>query len=293
MAYLPGWAKKIMSGDVRTKILNEIESSGFPLEIATFRDFNEAGWIVSPNLHYRTSIGDVREIDAFAAITSFPNPVVLGTVGAVSLVECKRSRAKPWVFFEEAYETAYTGSLVARLITLTEIELKEPRRFLTEPWKSPLSKHHYADKTIPRARTYFEAFRGREQGDIFTAVNSVWHAIEFARKWFASARNPDWLPRTCYLLPLIVFEGEMFLAKAGPGAEWQATPVEHILLRTIDCVTGETTSPFPDNEIVIDIVHKRTLSKFLGRVSVEIGSLASHITDLERAGAIKPPGSAD
>jgi hypothetical protein len=70
-----------MSGDVRTKILNEIESSGFPLEIATFRDLHEAGWVVSPNLHYRGSAADVHEIDAFAAITSFPNPVVLGTVG--------------------------------------------------------------------------------------------------------------------------------------------------------------------------------------------------------------------
>ena len=153
------YRRTMTAQDLNSRILAEIKNSGFPLELATFRDLHQAQWVVSPNLHFRVGT-EVQEIDAFAlSPVREDNLEPRGrATGTVLIVECKKSREKPWVFFEQNDDPILGSSLLSKMQVLSELELPSGQRLLRDLRQSRLVDHHFHDSSIPVARTYFEAF---------------------------------------------------------------------------------------------------------------------------------------
>ena len=262
----------------KSAVLHEIASSGFPLEIAAFRDLHEVGRIVSPNLHYNDEKGNTHELDAFGFVVHEDDPA-LGTFSSVALVECKQSLDKPWVFFRQEYDPLGTVSILDKVMLLSNLRTSDGSTLLRAVVNSPIMKHHYNDESIPAARTYFEAFKQhRKDGDIYNAARGLWHARSFTRRWFErdlALRRGE--VSTLLVHAVIVLEGALYLAQRTAEGEWDADLVNHLLLRTIDCVSSDTLSPFPENEVIIDVVTKNYFPRYLERFERDATAVFDHL----------------
>ncbi len=279
--------------ELESRLLKEIASSGFPLELDVVAELREAEYLVSPNLSYKSVEGRAREVDAVAhSSADETDGWPFGVVGDMLVVECKRQPEKPWVFFEEVLDPSALLGLVNEVEVLTELWYQDGLNVLAACMNSPLGGHHF-NAHLPRARTYFEAFSkpGRESV-IYKAVQSIWHSLTFARSWFEEAssqtggRLEDSKRRTFLLQGVIVLDGPLVLASRTEDGFALSEP-DHIVLRTTDRVTREPQSAFGfGEEILIDIVSHRSFEHYLARCSENVRLLSRHLTAQLEAGWI-------
>lgn len=246
--------------------------------------FATAEWMVSPNLIFRDSADRAHELDVWAARISHATSAELGRLATTELVECKRSRDKPWVFFTQECKP-FGEEYRASAVLLSDFTLVDGRPISRADEIIKL-RHHYVDEAVSVARTYFEAFKEhRKDGDIFNAVTTLLHARAFARRWFDGVGGG--MHRTLLLHPIIVFDGKLFAARRTEGGEWAATPTDHIQIRVIDCVGDTTTQPLiPSNEVAIDVVTSGFVEQLLALIRTDLEHLQHWISDLLRAGRL-------
>lgn len=266
------------------RIVREINLSGFPLELDVVARFASAAWMVSPNLIFRDLAGALHELDVWAVTVAFDAPLQLGRLATVALVECKRSRDKPWVFFTQEH-APYGEEYRAGSALLSDWCLADGRS-ISSADENCRFHHHYTDRTLSVARTYFEAFKEhRKDGDIFAAVTTLLHARAFAQRWFEEVGGG--MLRSFLLHPIIVFEGKLFVAHRTQDGNWSATQTDHVLLRTIDCIGSSTTQPLiPSNDVTIDVVTPALLEQFMARSRTDMGDLQRWISEMGARGEL-------
>ena len=88
-----------MDEKLREQIINEINKSGFPLELHTSALLNKNNWFVKNNARYYDNyLEDFREIDIIATIKYTKIKDAFNEL----VIECKKSKSKPWVFFKQS-----------------------------------------------------------------------------------------------------------------------------------------------------------------------------------------------
>lgn len=137
-----------MNSELRKKLLAELQKSGIPVEIRAVRDLRRARWLAIPSVHYQDVSGNLHEIDIYASTIlaehdewpHFPPSVQL-------IIECKRSREKPWVFFEDNTDVVFFKEVFQRLRILADnAEMK---------WWPPACRHTIWLSTIIIRTTIF------------------------------------------------------------------------------------------------------------------------------------------
>ena len=114
-----------MNDELRRRIEKEIDASGFPLELDVARELQRRRWSVTPNLMFDEHESDAtHEIDAIAmAPASTPPSWPFGVIGLLLMIECKRSRDKPWVFFTHEWDPFFVMGLAHKAKILSELNL--------------------------------------------------------------------------------------------------------------------------------------------------------------------------
>ena len=286
----------MLNSELEKKLQKEISKSGYPVELDIVENLRDAGYLVSSNVTYNTRQSSFKEIDAIAfSATERSVDWPFGTVGNILAVECKRQREKPWVFFEEVYDPLAGLGLVIHADIMTELEYTDGYSVVAGCMNSPLSSHHF-NAHLPTARTYFEAFRpSNHENIIFKAIQSVWYALAFIHSWFDENKQVDESQadgqnlRTSITQGVIVLDGQLILAsKTDEG--FTLTKSEHIVLRTIDCVTGRSTSPsLFGKEVLIDVVSYDSFPAYLTQSLKNSQLLEQHLIAQYRAGWIAKP----
>lgn len=275
-----------MNEEFKKKLIDDIEKSGFPMELEIMEKLYSKGLRAHPNYRYKDNLNNLREIDAFAFFSP-PISKKYGDLGLNIVIECKKSPSKPWIFFEQIRDPIDPFGLVGEIRFQTNFPLKENVYFLTLCENTGLKFHHYNAKYprhVPIARTYYEAFSKQDQVNlIYKSIESVAYAMNYLDRSYKSnnASKTDGIG-TYLNNGVIVFDGELVVANK-ENDTLQLSSTNHILFRTTDFVeTSSQNTLFSEEPLVIDIVKKDYFDEFLEILKKDIEYLFFHFADFEK-----------
>jgi hypothetical protein len=253
-------SKKILE----ESITEEINKSGYPLEISISIVLNRNGWSVRPSLDYFDEIlKDYREADIVAY-----KDANCCNIFNILVVECKKSVEKPWVFIKQ--------NRIGNLSENLNIACFRQDFIYYDKLEETMDYHHYS-KT-PLCTYYIVPFTAEDKKDnqklaksIFHAKNQVIsalsHIYEQRTKMFKESRE---ITRRDFLYPVIVFDGTLYSASINEN-ETILIEENHVLLslerelpqkRTIGL--SENSSRYQEYKpFIIDIIKKEYFENFL------------------------------
>lgn len=281
-----------MNEELREKLLNDINKSGFPLELSVIEKLREHQLLTYPNMSYKDLSDKTHEIDAFATMANEERESEwpFGLIGLAMFIECKSASERPWVFFRESFDPLALMGLVGRLACSTDIGVQDSHFMLVGCNNSSLGKHHYNDCDAPVARTYLEAFGNNAGKQIYDAITSVWYALDFHKRFFAESRSrmtEAKRKRTVIVHGVIVVKGVLVVADKS-GDNFDLTEVPHVMLRTTDCITSNKLPFGNDRETVIDIVREDHFEQYLCMCRNDLEVFADHLLQVADAGWLGP-----
>lgn len=265
------------------KIIQEIEKSGFPIELEIVEKLRETNILTFPNISFQDTNNIVHEIDILAIIFDEKHEWGNGPTGIQLLAECKKTEKYPWVFFSEGYNPLSDIYGVGSKIDYSTDILVNGESFnpLLSMYNSYLSGHHFTDLNLPKSRTHFEAFKKpNEPTAIYKAINSIFHGRKFVNGWFeAKGEKKEREGRTFLNHFAIILDGQLLLAQKHQKT-FIVDEVNHILLLAFD--TQENIhSGLLDNEIVIDVIKKEYFPSYLKLLKKDAELLNKHLKQLK------------
>ncbi len=265
--------------DLKSKIIEELDKTGYPTEIVSASLLQRAGWGVLHNPSYLDKMEQTsREFDLRAYKSkSFPSGGgTTFSIGEYVIAECKKSE-KPWVFFVTPEDLNSEG-LDARI---NAVKWKASVR--NQPWDPISGKllsaerfseiHHYFQLN-ELARTFYEPFKKFEKSEnsqmIYSAVMSCVKATLFH---YQDIEFDRWL---LIYYPLIIFSGRLFKAEVAEGKQISLNEANHILL-AFNYIDASQKSRFTwenQHRFIIDIVQEDYLPSYIQILDNELNNLA-------------------
>jgi len=190
--------------DEKKNIIEEIEKTGFPLELRVSKILKDNSYYIANNLYYIDKDEDKgREIDMRALKNyTFKKGEKEYFIRHCFLIECKKSVDKPWVIFTspKTYYDRWLFLLSCRG-TKKVIEWKK----YDVPFK--MGMIHPFSIEQRRGRSFFEPFKNNIGGvNIYKSlITSVKATIAMRNIKFGAESNS-----VCFYYPLIVFEGKLY-----------------------------------------------------------------------------------
>ena len=196
-----------MGKNLISKIKNELKKSGHPVSLRASIILNKKGWYVrNAPRYFNPNLKISREIDIVAQKKS----IYVKNAIDVLIVECKKSKDYPWVFFRQNKFNTDVLSLNVDMAETTEGAIYD--------WleKRVFKKHYYYRR--PCYTYYFVANAkpdSKVSKQIFDATGQVLSALSF---YFVQRSNLiseyKLKPRVpTFFYPIIVFDGKMFEAE--------------------------------------------------------------------------------
>lgn len=231
--------------EIEKHLLEEIEKTGYPLEIEISSILDENNWFVLNQDYYRDEEQDKeRTIDLFAVnVESYAGrmdeykPFALSTD---MVIECKKSNTHAWIFFTipEIYRTPYfTGQTFEFLDAFADAKYSVLEEILPSFRDMRGESFLHYDKFQRIAVTSHEirldkkiAQKGRNE--IFESRNQIVKCISYhfgGLRKHVKAGSPSKLIR--FFFPVIVFEGRMYECIVEKG-KLNLMEKNHILFRT-------------------------------------------------------------
>lgn len=237
------------------KIKKEIEKTGFPLELCVLDICSKKNTGRMPNIRYVYE-GKLKEVDLYA----FFEEILLDSeergnlqhTSTSMIIECKKSKDKPWVFFSSSMHKSMDVFYFTKYVSEFDLYFKQKGRYslLGQIYKG-LEKNHYMDKAVPKCITYFEAFKSQSSSlGIYQAIESVLSFLRYRREFYLS-RFERFGCFSEFLFPVIVLDGLLFEATL-EGEEIVLKERDHIQLRT----------DYNEEIFVIDVINKGHFENF-------------------------------
>ena len=275
-------------------LIEEIEKSGFPLEIeVTSLLYGSKNWLPNNQEYYldhELNLGRTIDIVSYYIGKYDPNSKdyfeTLKTepfsVGTDMVIECKKSNTRAWVFFTipEVYRPPFfAGQTLDSLEVLTngKDSIVDEIEFAGRDMETESFLYYDSHKRI--AVAYSEIRLSEEQKsngrrDIFEAISQITKYISYDFGKIMEGVKTDVSSRLlCFYFPVIVFEGRMYeciVEKNVPKLHKR----DHILLRT------HYQPKYSDSALSfgIDIVQKDYFPKFMQIVENDIYLLEERIS---------------
>ena len=256
------------------KIKKDMENSGLPLEFHVLNVCSTKNTGRMPSLRYEFQ-GQPRELDLLAFFEEITinrkKDATLQHTSTDLIVECKKRADKPWIFMSSPsysfsnmlYHLRYTSDYNVYFAS------KQLPPLLAQIFPM-LPRNYYADASIPRCISYYEAFRDPKlPSDIYKSIDNIVSYLLYKRARRIKGQE-EFGTFSEFYLPIIVLDGKLFEASISKdGIEVVARP--HIQLRT-----------FHREEIyVIDIVTRDHFAKLFKKIDVFHLELVSAIRRLK------------
>lgn len=188
----------------KKNIIEEINKTGFPLELRVSKFLQDNGYHVANNLYYiDQDEGKGREVD-MRALKNFRFNVEGKSyfIRHCFLIECKRSKEKPWVVFSSP-QTVYDR----RRFFLQCRGVKTTTKWEDYGVPKKLEKIHPFSKYERRGRSFFEPFKNDKGGVTIykSLITSVKASIAMRNNEFGAGAKGN----ACIYYPVIVFDGKL------------------------------------------------------------------------------------
>jgi len=242
-------------------VKKEILRTGFPLEIAIINICSKKNTGRIPNIRY-TYKQKLKEIDLIAQFETNVSPPNKSETQqytrTVLVIECKKSQAKPWVFFSlDMYENMPFAGFMKYVSDFNLYFRKVGRKSLLGQVIKFIKANHYNHK-LPKCITYFEAFKPHQaNSEIYDAVDSVLSFLTYAME-NESADSHTAGDNTVFFFPVVVLDGTLFEAKVH-GDEVELIERKHILLR----------ASYSQEIFIVDFVTKEYFESFFNTIEAD------------------------
>lgn len=198
--------------DLRDKIVDEVQKTGFPLELRTAAHLRANGYYVAHSVYFIDKDEQKgREIDLRGLKNvAFKHDELRHTVRHVLTIECKKSISRPWVFFcsEPVSYDQDVNDLQGRGFKNSWY------RGGSRQWQSFQRLHPWFSRDL-RARAFFEAFSSGSEANatiIKALLGSVKALLAIKESGFGGHTSKH-QPNIGFYYPIVVLEGDLYAAK--------------------------------------------------------------------------------
>lgn len=193
-----------MGEDMISKISNEIEKTGFPLELRVAEFLTNRGYYVTHSLYYiDEEENKSREVD----LRAWHNTVIKNIdrrscfIRNCLLIECKKTTNKPWVFLSSSV-SAFDPDIF-NLPSIPNVNILS----LIEWYK--FARIHPFSMYDVFGRSYFQTFKNNESSEmIFKALTTAVKATLYCMKSGLGRMKDD----LCYYYPMVILDGDIYQA---------------------------------------------------------------------------------
>ena len=254
-----------LSSDEIRKIKEDVEKSGFPLEVEVHEILRKFDWRV---LHQQLFLDKDTEKERSIDIVAFyadHSPLGAYTLFHMSLIiECKRSVKHPWIFYTVPKEKEFF-SFPFRPVEHYALPRGYKKKKMLDELQKWMPFSHIYRKNLNGERValhYYEAFKKGKGKQIFDAKNKVLKSLKYrlneSKDFTLKIRKvePDYFPLFIFY-PVIAFDGHLFELKS---MEEDPIPVNYL----------QYFAPTTSASIIIDVVKKEHLHRFLDELNHEI-----------------------
>jgi hypothetical protein len=195
----------------KQKIIDEIERTGFPLELRVSKLLQDRAYVVEHNIYYIDKDENKgREIEIVASTLSQTSHSVVGrgpeSVQLHLVVECKRS-AHPWVVFTSPLTPSDQELRTFKYKGLHSIENIPPQ------FMNPIFERHPTWSGLRRGRNYVQVRFG-DKGEVNAEITKAITTVVKAAVEMHADKAPG---QTVQLFqPVVVLDGQLFEAYLNP-----------------------------------------------------------------------------
>ena len=233
---------------LKKKICKEIIKTGFPLELYCKREILHLGFGLTSSKYYTDSEGRY-EIDAEATMQSRITKDT--TLFSSLIIECKKNKSKPWVFFSDQ---DYVQPLVFS-------KMKKLRIYLFKNFYEQCQDHHFnPNNTTNISENFFVPFttaNNKESRQIYEGISNLIRHVKNERKHINRLTKGSKLKCVDTYYLNIVFDGLLFLAKV-KNEKINLNKTNHVVVKIT-----ELEPNMPYSHYVFDIVTKSYFKKYL------------------------------
>lgn len=246
--------------DIKKFISDEIRKSGFPLEAYASMILDKKGWDIFPHLLYYNDLEKCyNEIDILAIKGSLRKGFRGGKFlkREILMIECKKQKKKPWIFFEADEE-----------IDVSSLYVVPPNPKLVS---NQSFKNHYYYKQKP-CNFHFPCFVKAGKPDvILDAINHLIESINSYKKTTLDLRTKVTFQGYEIYYPTIILDGKLFSVKIESDGTIKVSEVNHLQLKISRLrkeaelleISKETIIWSDCKDYIIDIVRKDFFEEFL------------------------------
>jgi hypothetical protein len=265
------------------KIIQEIEKSGFPLELEIVEILRNNSVLTFPNVSFQDT-GLTHEIDIMSIIFDEKYLWDKGPTGIQLLIECKKTDKYPWVFFDEGYNPLSDAFGVANKVDYSTDLLIDGKRFnpLESIFNSHFAGHHFNNFNFPKCRTHLEAFKKpNEQTTIYKAITNIFYGRKFLKDWFDTTEKKEEERGRTFLNHFVIVLDGMLLYATKEENGFSVNEINHLLLQTFDTIENTHTGLL-DNEIVIDVIKKEYFTEYLKLLKKDAELFNRHLKQISK-----------
>ena len=251
---------------------NDIEKSGFLLEITASIVLKRHGWAVAPHVIYPSEQKEGYAESDIRAHKTHPN--VKNKIYDVLVIECKKQQSSPWVFFEQDEPN----------MDIFTLNVTPSSRY--EPLKDYWEKHYYFKKVPCVYHFPHFAHKGdnasadknrkahRKTSDpILDGITSVLDALDFFMKQENEYISFGQSHRVCVFHPVVVLDGPMLSAEIKPDGTINILDQKSLQLKVTKAIpptkffSADRQVIKTQKDYVIDFVTKGQFEQFMENFS--------------------------
>lgn len=280
------------SNILKRQIIEDLEKTGFPLEVLTSSELDKRGWMVYPSCLYKdpeTSISRELDVHAVNVDTSYaykipvkvkPIPENRNKFISHLVIQCKKTK-KPWVFFDNGKtnwpripsQNFKSEKKDFHSMMLQDINKKIAGKGIAFRFRGGnlesfgLKKHRYIQ--VDFHKSYHEVFTTPSaESKIYESFITATKALEYFKNHYGTSRYAIHL-----FIPIVVLDGTLWSASI-KNKKGDALRDGKLSLKKVDglFVVFERLIPsgekqlFLEEEQIIEIITRKALKKKLDAI---------------------------
>ncbi len=249
-----------MSLKIKKEIVQDLEKTGFPLEVFVASELEKTDWMVYSGYLYRDEeTGQARELDLHGVKVNFdyaenvPEKVGMGDANKLVshlVIQCKKSK-KPWVFFDNGkrrWPAIPNECLKSKNKEFHEMLFEDLEIFGLKGFRLKDAILH---------KSYHESFSEPKQNSkIYEALVTLVKATKYIKKRYGLGKYA-----IHYFMPIIVLDGTLWSANLNKNMLVDVKEVDNLFVVFETLPKPNKKGMSFEEEYVIEVITRKSFTK--------------------------------